>query len=417
MFLHPLVIFSIVWLGVISLYSLHLSKLLIYSTPVVTKLVLVIWVPFATVILVSIFFRRILISIRSSLHKLPTINIAALERKLIFWFRVWMTATFLEIIVSGGLPLLWLVQHSSKTYKDFGISSLHGLVNSLLLSIALCRFLLFLLTRSRRHLVVPIFTLGWFILVVTRNQLLVALIEFAVLFFRIRPIKKTVIVKFIVGIVCFILAFGAIGDYRTGSSDLIRLWAQPTDQYPDWLPSGVLWAYIYISTPINNLVHTSEMVRPVNNLAFPNTVVNLFPTVVRKFVYGEETSEAESGELVASTFNVSTAYIGPVQDYGFVGIALFSMVIAAFCQFFWVRSSLRDILIYCVLAQCLILSLFFNHFLLLPIIFQTVWICFFLGQSNHFMRRLMGLLFLPIKAQNHYSPSFQSFKAHSSPRG
>ncbi len=381
MFLHPLVIFSIVWLGVISLYSLHLSKLLIYSTPVVTKLVLVIWVPFATVILVSIFFRRILISIRSSLHKLPTINIAALERKLIFWFRVWMTATFLEIIVSGGLPLLWLVQHSSKTYKDFGISSLHGLVNSLLLSIALCRFLLFLLTRSRRHLVVPIFTLGWFILVVTRNQLLVALIEFAVLFFRIRPIKKTVIVKFIVGIVCFILAFGAIGDYRTGSSDLIRLWAQPTDQYPDWLPSGVLWAYIYISTPINNLVHTSEMVRPVNNLAFPNTVVNLFPTVVRKFVYGEETSEAESGELVASTFNVSTAYIGPVQDYGFVGIALFSMVIAAFCQFFWVRSSLRDILIYCVLAQCLILSLFLITFFCSPLSFRQSGYAFFWGNQ------------------------------------
>jgi oligosaccharide repeat unit polymerase len=393
--LHPLVVFSFVWLGVVFLYSLHLSKLLLYSTQEVTKLVLVIWVPFAVVVLISVFFHRLLSFLRPPVRKLAAIDIAILERKLVIWFRAWMMISLVEIVVSGGIPLLWLIQHSSKNYMDFGISSLHGLVNSLLLSIGLCRFLLFLLTGSRRHLLVPVFILGWSILVVTRNMLLVSLIEFGILFFRIRPVKNKTIAKFIVGVVGLILVFGAIGDYRTGSSDLIRLWAQPTEEYPDWLPSGVLWAYIYISTPINNLAHTSENVRPANDISFPNTVVTLFPTVIRTLIYGQQIGDAESGDLVASTFNVSTAYIGPVQDYGLIGIAAFSMAIATFCQFYWLKSSLRDILIYSVLMQCLVLTLFFNHFLLLPIISQVVWIYYFL-RPNHSKRKVKTLFALAV---------------------
>ncbi len=381
--LHPLVAFSIVWLGVVFLYSLHLSKLLLYSTQEVTRIVLVIWVPFAAVTLIGVFSRRVLIFLRSSHHKLATPDFEALERKLVVWFRIWMVVSFFEIIASGGVPLLWLIQHSSKTYLDFGISSLHGLVNSLLLSIGLCRFILFLLTGSRRHLLVPTFVLGWSILVVTRNMLLVALIEFAILLFRLRPVKKKTIARLVAGLVGLILLFGAIGDYRTGSSDLIRVWAQPTDEYPDWLPSGVLWAYIYISTPVNNLVHSSQVVQPTNNLSFPNTVATVFPSIIRVLIYGDQLGEAESGELVASTFNVSTAYIGPVQDYGLVGITLFSMVIAAFCQLFWARTSLRDILVYSVLMQCLILTLFFDHFLYLPVIAQVVWIYYFFRCPAH----------------------------------
>jgi hypothetical protein len=305
-----------------------------------------------------------------------------LERRLTVWFRVWIVISIIEIIVSRGIPLLWLIQHSDKTYMDFGISSVHGLVNSLLLSIGLCRFALFLLTGKRRHLIVPLFILVWSIAVVTRNMLLVSLIEFGILFFRLKPIQPKTILKLAVGVVCLILAFGAIGDYRTGSSDLIRLWAQPTEEYPEWLPSGVLWAYIYIATPINNLVYTSDVVQPINRLTFPNTSATLFPSIIRKIIYGSQLDSAESGELVASTFNVSTAYIGPFQDYGFLGIVLFSMIIALACLIFWFRRSVGDILIFSVLTQCLVLSLFFNHFFYLPIIAQVAWIPFFFRRTK-----------------------------------
>lgn len=375
--LHPLTIFSIVWLGVVFLYSMHLSKLLLYPTQQVVNIALIIWAPFAFVVLVYTLFRHILVWLYPSVRKLSVIDFTALERRLTVWFRVWIVISIVEIIVSGGIPLLWLIQHSDKTYMDFGISSVHGLVNSLLLSIGLCRFALFLLTGKRRHLIVPLFILVWSLAVVTRNMLLVSLIEFGILFFRLKPIQPKSILKLVVGVVCLVLAFGAIGDYRTGSSDLIRLWAQPTEEYPEWLPSGVLWGYIYISTPINNLVYTSETVQPVDRITFPNTSATLLPSIMRKIIYGSQLDSAESGELVASTFNVSTAYIGPFQDYGFLGIALFSVVIAVACLIFWFRRSLGDILIFSVLTQCLALSLFFNHFFYLPIISQAAWILFF----------------------------------------
>jgi oligosaccharide repeat unit polymerase len=380
--LHPLTIFSVVWLGVVCLYSMHLSKLLLYPTQQVVKITLIIWIPFAAVVLVYTLFRHILVWLYPSFRKLPTVDFTKLERRLTVWFRVWIVISIIEIIVSGGIPLLWLIQHSDKTYMDFGISSVHGLVNSLLLAIGLCRFALFLLTGKRRHLIVPLFILVWSLIVVTRNMLLVSLIEFGILFFRLKPIQPKTILKLTAGVVCVILAFGAIGDYRSGSSDLIRLWAQPTEEYPEWLPSGVLWAYIYISTPINNLVYTSEVVQPVDRLTFPNTSATLFPSILRNIIYGNEVGSAESGELVASTFNVSTAYIGPFQDYGFLGIALFSIIIAVACLIFWFRRSLGDILIFSVLAQCLALSLFFNHFFYLPIISQVVWIPFFFRSAT-----------------------------------
>jgi oligosaccharide repeat unit polymerase len=362
--------------------------------------VLAIWIPFATIVLICSFFRHILISMRPSFLKLSAINLVAFERKLVVWFRVWSLISLVEIAISGGIPLVWLIEGSSKTYVDFGISSVHGLVNSLLLSIGLCRFALFLLTGSRRHLFVPVFILIWSILVVTRNMLLVSLIEFGILLFRMKPVKKKTIVKLAASFVALILIFGAIGDYRSGSSDLIRVWAQPTDEYPDWLPSGVLWAYIYISTPINNLVYTSQGVQPLNSLAFPNTVVTLFPSIIRSHIYGSQLGDAESGQLVVSNFNVSTAYIGPFQDYGFWGIALFSALSAAACQFFWLRRNLRDILIYTVLMQCLVLTLFFDHFLYLPVISQIIWIYYFFSKQGRYRSRINiapNLLFASLK--------------------
>lgn len=385
--LHPLFLFSAVWLGVILLYSLHLSKLLLYSTAAVGRAVLYIWSPFALIIIGYTLLSKLLTPHPNFARKLPSIDLALLERQLTIAFRVWMIVSAVEIIISGGIPIVWLAQHSSKTYADFGIPSLHGLVNSLLLSISLCRFALFLLTSQRRHLRVPAFVLLWSILVITRNMLLVALIQFGILFLRLRPFRKATILKLTAGAVAFVLAFGVIGNYRSGSSDLIRVWAQPTENYPAWLPSGVLWAYIYAATPINNLVYNIDVSNPLYSALFPNTAATLFPSVLRNMIYGQQLGDAESGQLVSATFNVSTAYVGPYQDFGFAGIILFSGLTAFICQILWYRRGLKDVLAYVVLAQCLVLSLFWNQFFSLPIITQLVWLQIFLGRSSRPKRR------------------------------
>lgn len=353
-----------------------------YTTSEISRVVLVIWIPFALVAVAYSPIRRILVTTYPSRRSIEPIQASALDRQLTTAFRIWMLITVIETIISGGIPIVWLAMGSSKTYRDFGIPSLHGLVNSLLLTISLCRFALYLLTSERRHLRVPIFIFFWSIIVVTRNMTLVALIQFIVLFVRLRPIKVGTVVRIVGVFAATILLFGVVGDYRSGSSDLILKWAQPADNYPEWLPSGLLWGYVYAATPVNNLIYTTEISPPQNSLLFPNTAATLFPTVLRGVIYGDQLGEAQSGQLVDATFNVSTAYVGPYQDFGFTGIALFSGLTAIACFYFWNRYDFKSVLIFVVLSQCLILTLFWNQFLSLPIITQAFWLQFFLRRRR-----------------------------------
>ncbi len=287
---------------------------------------------------------------------------------------LWIAITAVEIVVSGGVPLLWALRGSAKTYTDFGIPSVHGFVNSLETSISLCYYLLYLISKKRSYLKVPVFFLIWTMVIINRNMLLVTLLEFAVLYVRLRSIRLKTVIQIAAGALVFILAFGVIGDIRQGSNALIRDLAQPTDDYPEWLPSGVLWAYIYITTPINNLLYTVDTSHPQYNILFPSTISTLFPSVLRKQLYGDTLDDAESGSLVTSAFNVSTAYVGPYQDFGFAGISFFSIGIAIITLFFWFKNDLRSTTMFAVVAQCLILTLFFDHYFYLPVITQLGWL-------------------------------------------
>jgi oligosaccharide repeat unit polymerase len=375
MLLHPVVVFSFIWFAVAFLYALQLSSVLLYTPHAVIMVTSYIWIPFVSVAAVYAIFHHFTKWAYPPQPSIGKVDFDLLERRLTIGFRVWMLASLIEIVVSGGLPIVWLIRHSTKTYMDFGIASLHGLVNALIVSIAGCRFAMYLITGRRKHLRVPIFMIVWAILAVTRALMLAALLEFAVLFLSIKKVRPGTIARIVSSVLLFIFLFGFVGDLRQGSVDFRGI-AQPTERYPDWLPSGVLWVYIYLTTPVNNLIYSVESVHPAANALFPNTFSNLVPTAVRTFLWGPDASPV-GGDLVTEAFNVSTAYINPYQDYGFLGIVLYSMLAALACQFFWYRTSLRDLLIFAVLTQCLIFTVFSNLFFSPSEIAQVFWLFFF----------------------------------------
>jgi oligosaccharide repeat unit polymerase len=301
------------------------------------------------------------------------------------WFIFWVIMSCVEIVVSGGVPILWLLRGSSKTYMDFGIPTFHGFMNSLLLSIALINAALYGILKRKRYLLIPAFVVLWSILAVTRNMMIVIAVEVSLILLQLGRMRFKTVFKIICGVSALILAFGFIGDVRTGS-EAFRLLAQPTKNYPDWLPSGLLWGYIYLVTPLNNLVHTAQHAQPLYNLLFPNTLSSLLPTVLRTLIFGPESTTLGTGDLVTAAFNVSTAYAGPFQDFGYIGIMIFSTLVGIVSMFFWKRTSLRDLLIYTVLAQCLLLTVFYDHFLYLPIISQIIWIAIFFMPKVRFGR-------------------------------
>ena len=372
--LHPLTIATLVWGTLLVFYALHFSALLRFTTLDLLSVIFAIWTPFALVAFCFWLLRPKLLRRRYRVPRLSSTRLRLMETRLRLLWRVWLCAAIFETFVSGGVPLVWLFTNPSKTYFDYGLPSLHGLVNSLLFALTLCHFLLYLLTGEKRHLRIPAFCIAWCVLLVTRGSLFFIGLECVILLARIRPVRIKLLGRFAASLVCIVLLFGWAGDLRTGAETFREL-AQPTDSYPRWLPSGMLWVYIYVTTPLNNLEFSLRSRKPDRNPLLPHTLSILLPSVLRNYVYGDASAAADvlTSELVESNFNVSTAYSGPAQDFGLPGIVVFGLLAASACHRFWYKSDLRSQLIFAMLAQCLVLSLFYNLFLSLPIIAQAGW--------------------------------------------
>lgn len=373
--LHPIVLFTVVWLTVALLYAMHLSKLLIFNTGEVLDVILTILATYLVTVSAVLGTRWVLVKTFPGRLQAKPIDESKLDARLKRYFLIWIAATIVEIIVSGGIPIVWLVQGSSKTYFDFGIPSLHGLLNALLLSLSLCNMGLFLRYGRKRHLVVPVFVMFWSAMVITRNMMIVNLLQCVLIWLRMRAVRYTTIMLIAIVAAAALLVFGFIGDLRTGA-EAFRALAQPTDTYPTWLPSGVLWVYIYLTTPINNVVFTIHSWTPTFNVLFPNTTSLLFPSVLRNAIYPMDASTLGTGDLVTEAFNVSTAFAGPYQDFGTLGVVAFTALIGFCAAIYWTRNSFKHALIYAVIGQCLLMTVFYNHFFYLPIISQIGWIYF-----------------------------------------
>lgn len=385
--LHPISLFSSTWLVVAGLYEMHLSKLLIATNSAVASTISLIISPFIVVgLLLTLYFA---FAPKASIRRNQLLNgmddpadILVLKKRLNRWLVFWGCATAVEIIVSGGIPFVWLLTGSSKVYTDFGIQSVHGLLNSLLLSIGLCYAGLFARFGDRKNLRCPTGIFIWAILTITRGMVIINMLQVVIITLLYRGLSIKFAFKLIAIALVVVVAFGIIGDFRAGGGSVFLDLAQPTEAYPEWLPSGDLWVYIYLTTPLNNLIYSSRSLRPLNDATFPNTAAPLFPSVLRNRIYGEDLSESVSGELVDSAFNVSTAYVGPYQDYGAIGIACLSLLMGICSTIYWKRNNFRDVLIYAVLGQCLVITVFGDNFLSLPVISQLIWIYLFFHRAT-----------------------------------
>ncbi len=376
-FLNPAVMFYASWLGVWFLYSLGLSNILIFPFDSVMRLEIPLLGSFLPVFLLTFFLPK---RLYVSPVILPPDQVRpVLEMRMRFWFRVWVVLTLIEIAYSGGIPILWTIFHSSKTYFDFGIPTLHGFLNGLIIAITVTRFAIGVTVNEPRNLMAAVYLGIWSLLLETRQELIVLLLEIGILFFLYRTLKPKRIAALLSMALLVIIVFGISGDLRSGGDNFRQL-ASPTERFPSWFPSGFLWVYMYATTPLNNLVNTYISTPPLNDPTLPNTLSSLLPSFVRKAVAGS--SGSVQGDLLSDAFNVSTAYVSVVEDAGIWGIIGFSSFIALVTGLFWRKRGFRNDLIYAVLAQCLIVTVFYDHFLYLPVVSQIIWIYFFFRQTG-----------------------------------
>ena len=281
--LHPLVLFVPVWVLAYSLYAMRLSDLLAFNAGQVARMVSWIVVPYVGTVLYSqafCYFSPKKLARQDNLNLNSEAYLEVIETRIHRWFAIWCALTVIEIIFSGGLPIIQELRDNSSHYVDFGLPVVHVFLSSLLMVLALSEFGIYTLFGGRRRLAIPAWLVLWSFLELSRAVMIIALLQWCVLWFLLKGVsKKGVLKTAAVGIIA-VLVFGYAGDQRTGSNSFLYL-AKPSPNYPTWLPSGFLWFYIYTTTPLNNLVNTSIRSTPLNNIAFPNTLYYLFPTVIR----------------------------------------------------------------------------------------------------------------------------------------
>lgn len=383
--LHPLVVASCVWLTVGFLYAAHFSRWLIYSTSEAFRVIGLILVPIAVASLLC-WGTRLFYGLDKQKPRGNTpAQFERFNKRLNMLFRIWVAITVVEIIATGGLPIVWVFTAPAKSYVDFGIPSIHGFANSMLFAIMTAHCAMFLVTREKRHRNYLIFAMLWSMLVISRAMTLIYILQFSVLFLRLRPVRVKLLVRIGGGMLLFLLLFGMVGDLRQrNTGQVFKDLAQPSETYPDWAPSSLLWSYIYTATPLNNLLNTIALTRPQYDLRLPNSSAILFPTVLRKMIYGGLASQETNGTLVIATFTAATAYVSIYQDLGLVAIAGFSFLSSLITNIFWYRRDLRGVLIFTFLCGSLVLTLFFNNFLSLPTLMQSVWFVYFTARPMEF---------------------------------
>jgi len=288
-------------------------------------------------------------------------ELSALRRLSKRLFQIWVAGSVVETIVGRGLPIFWLLAgDTTRDYRDFGVPSVHGLLTAVYLTLVVAHFIFYRVYRDRRDLLTVLFLLWWPLLLVNRGALVWALFEIAAVQLLTSRFVLSQALKMAAVALAALLVFGFVGDLRTGfHKDALRGVVSADAQFlVDDLPSGFLWVYIYVTSPVNNVVAAIDRLQPMYRVYF--SAMNLLPTIVRDKVFTDPDNRYALG-LVNEAFNTATWYANFLGDFGVRGtiavVAAMQLVIA----WFYVharRGWLWAVLAYAALFQGIALSIF-----------------------------------------------------------
>ena len=365
--LNPCFIFNFIWLITLSLYELKLSHI---QQDLSDRTIFIFWVC-VLCFNITIFFLE-LIKFPGTGQRISRKKYAV-RRKTAKLILIWIF--LFEVIYSGGLPLIWKIIGSNKTYFDYGLPSLHGAWCGLF--VCLGAYSLFQKTKDKW------LYLGLCTMVISRQLMMSIIIEGFVYALYMKNIRikneklnssKRIKSKFIVFLIVIIIsAFTIIGNFRSGGTVMDRVFKAKQEYV--LLSSASKWIYSYMTFSISNFNNLVSMTQGnVNNGVsmlrefLPSVLLRVF-RIRPNFRYRY---------LVSSNYTVSTYLPSIYLDFGVIGIGIFNALMGLLGYTLYknikTMKTTRDILLYSVYAHNIILLFFTNFFLYLPIIIQMVYI-------------------------------------------
>lgn len=354
----PGFLFNIIWLITLILYEMKLSFIQGDLTEDTIKTFYAAIFGFN----IALFFME-LMNFKAWRLKFEKNGKYSIEQKM-RWAKYLVILIFvIEVIAMKGFPVYWKLTGDPRTYADFGIPSLNGAFDGLL--VMLGAYSIFSKSNDKW------LYMGIAVAVISRQVLLSMAIEaiiFAVVSGRFKPTVKKVGMLAVAGV----LAFTVLGNFRSGGGEMDRVF-QAREGYEN-LPSMAKWAYSYATFSVSNFNNLTTLTAgAVNHGA--STLSAFLPSVIMNKIEIEK--EFEEPYLVSNDFTVSTYLPEIYLDGGAIGVGIFNAVIAILgYQIFkrWQQGkSDLDSMMLAVFCHNIILLFFVNMFIFLPIIVQFIY--------------------------------------------
>ncbi len=366
--LNPIFIFVGTWLAIIVLYQFELSNWQ-YNLIDDSYITFIINIMAFTIsyLLVYIFKRKKIIQNNEKKDdKNVIVDFNFIKKMFIFWIII----EIIETIYSGGIPIIWKLVGSSKTYASYGIPTVHGLMNSISLIIMLLSYYLYLKeNRKNKKLLLIIGTIILFdLMIITRQVIVSALIELFVIYIFFN--KKIPVYKLLIIVSFLVIGFGLIGNIRTGSDNFIYVSSFKNENINKFL-IGFYWVYMYFTMSIANI--NNAIYLGINQYGLYPIMKNYLPTVFSNIIF-ENSNIIIPNYLVTKAFNVSGYFINFYLAFGNLGVLIISSIYGVLGGIITNKnrneSSEKNLLYMSVYIQIIILSFFENHLFYLPSGFQ-----------------------------------------------
>lgn len=368
----PLFAYLVPWSLVLVGQQLALSKVIVSEY---SSMYLVLLGNALTAVFIA-FLLQVVSPLRlASLHQLQTDPILPrnITRRIVGFLGIYALIEAVQIVHGRGFPLLWLIlKTANQDYATYGIPSLNGFAHALYLFATSVLFLNCLKSKSKPQYALLLCLLVVPIMLISRHLLICIFVQLLCLWLYYRP--KAIWWALMTGFTVLGL-FVVVGNMRTGLGNMLSVFP-PSEGFPEAL-YGLMWVYAYVVTPFNFLNSNVDYLTPVG---WPQLEISAaLPSVLRHWLLGG-IEVPDTGYRTALPGQVNTFYYEPILDlglfYGFLFMAVFQLL--AICAY---RRAVRtggylDVLTYSVLYQVMVLSIFHNHLLFQPVIFQLVLLTF-----------------------------------------
>jgi oligosaccharide repeat unit polymerase len=399
----PDAIFCAVWLVVLAIYIPVPS---VVTPPLPMNLILLLAFNLLTAPIIYQLVRHRIetrLGRRSDIHGviLTPPDRVAITRFLRLSMAMWIVIMVMNIVTSGGLPIIWYLTGDSREYADYGIPTVAGLGDMFRCFAGVLCVLLYLVTHKKRYAWLWLFNFVPCVLTVSRGGVAVYILQSVgafLLMHRIKPRQVFLAGAAFAAAASLFVVLGSLRGIQMKASDYAGV-----GDYFGGLPVGLYWAWAYIATPLGNVAYAVSLNVP-HDYVPQYTLVYLLPSFVRMALFkGQIYTPLNVIEL-----NATSIYSPLYMDFGVLGAAVGITIFLALASYVHIlarRGNLFYIVLYPALYAALGLS-FFHIFALTPGVIAVPFLCVWFAKfvSKHHPAHPGKAQAGPVLASSNLSP-------------